>query len=438
MQRNMVIKASILLFCLLVTNHCDFITGGNIFFSKRDETSTNAKRNIVEDNPSQHRIPFQETINDVITSPRRTTVNLTPRQLLKLLVFPLIPRNLTIINNFLDQSFNLEVDNSVSDAIDFQRRLNNVTTEFKIPRIDNGKVVNVLVSSVDPTRLQQTCVSFFSRFKTREAKPPTGRDASEGVFELWSDIIKIAKDSKDHPITSISREVVLGDRIGDRQESIVVEIRGDQSENEFLILGAHLDSTNSFDLNTTGIAPGIDDNASGISVLTEILRSIITNKYYPKKNIRIIGFAAEELGLLGSRKMAKEQEFKKQEKITAMLNFDMVGYRGKGKDMYISSDYSNMDLAQFLRLLLNHYQPDITHDFQECGYPCSDHASWYAYGYPASMAGEEDGKQKNSTMNPYYHSSKDNYADGNIMSSYAKLGLAFVAEVAKGYIKVDG
>ena len=415
------------------------ILGGNIFSSKKVETFSNAKKNREADDPSRDGIPSHELIDDVITSPPRSIISLSPRELMKLLDFgwtldywAFSPRNLTIINNFLDQSFDLEVDDTIADTIDFQRRLDNVTTKFKIPKIDKGKVVNSLVSSVDPTRLQKTCDYFFTRFKTREAKPPTGIDASEGVFKLWSDIIEIAKDSKNHPITSISREIVLGDRIGDRQESIVVEIRGDQSENEFVILGAHLDSINSFDLNTTGIAPGIDDNASGVSVLTEILKCIVMNRYHPKKTIRIIGFAAEELGLLGSRKMAKEQELKKQEKIIAMLNFDMVGNRGKGKDMYISSDYSNLELAQFLRLLLTEYQPDITHDFQECGYPCSDHASWYAYGYPAAMAGE------GLSDNPYYHSSKDIYADGKIMSNYAKLGLAFVAEVTKGYTKVGG
>ena len=34
--------------------------------------------------------------------------------------------------------------------------------------------------------------------------------------------------------------------------------------------------------------------------------------------------------------------------------------------------------------------------------------------------------------------SKDNYADSKVMSNYAKLALAFLAEVAKGDIKVDG
>ena len=435
----MATNINILLFCFLVVNHCDIIKGGNIFSSNKGEIFSDGKRNREADDPSRDGIPSHELIDDVITSERRSTISLSPRELMKLMNFKLLPRNRTIINDFLDQSFYLEVDDTIADTIDFQRRLNDATTELEIPKIDNEEVVNSLVSSVDPTRLQETSLSFFSRFKTRDSRSPIGRDASEGVFELWLEIIENTKYSPNHPIMDIFREKATNhDQIGDRQESIVVEIRGYESKSEIIILGAHLDSINSKDLKATGIAPGIDDNVSGISVLTEVLHSIVINEYHPDKTIRIIAFAAEEIGLLGSRKMAIEQQFETQEKIIAMVNFDMVGYKGSGKDMYISSDYSNMDLAQFLRLLLNHYQPDLTHDFQQCGYPCSDHASWHAYGFPAAMASELDLKQPNSTLNPYYHSSRDNYADGRIMAKYAKLALAFLAEVAKGDIKVDG
>ena len=94
-----------------------------------------------------------------------------------------------------------------------------------------------------------------------------------------------------------------------------------------------------------------------------------------------------------------------------------------------------MDLAQFLRLLLNYYQPSVTHDFTPGG--TSDHVSWHAYGFPAVQAADYDTNQLNSTFNPNYHSSKDDYADGKVMSNYAKLALAFLAEVAKGDIKID-
>merc|ERR1712212_434704 len=105
--------------------------------------------------------------------------------------------------------------------------------------------------------------------------------------------------------------------------------------------------------------------------------------------------------------------------------------------MYISTDYSNLDLGQFLRLLLNHYHSNITHDFQKCDRPCSDHVSFYAYGFPAVMVAEADAAQHNKTFNSNVHTSEDIYADGYVMSNYAKLALTFLAEVAKGYINAD-
>ena len=39
------------------------------------------------------------------------------------------------------------------------------------------------------------------------------------------------------------------------------------------------------------------------------------------------------------------------------------------------------------------------------------------------------------TINPNYHTSNDIYADGKVMSNYAKLAVTFLAEVAKGKIE---
>ena len=90
-----------------------------------------------------------------------------------------------------------------------------------------------------------------------------------------------------------------------------------------------------------------------------------------------------------------------------------------------------------MRLLLNHYHPNITHDFNKCGYPCSDHASYYAYGFPSVEVNEADGADKKKTFNSNVHTSEDIYADGQVMSNYAKLAVTFLAEVAKGRISED-
>ena len=58
------------------------------------------------------------------------------------------------------------------------------------------------------------------------------------------------------------------------------------------------------------IAPGADDDGSGIAVLTEVLRIIVMSGYKPEKTVQIMGFAIEEIGLVGSREIASEYKRK--------------------------------------------------------------------------------------------------------------------------------
>jgi leucyl aminopeptidase len=67
-----------------------------------------------------------------------------------------------------------------------------------------------------------------------------------------------------------------------------------------------------------------------------------------------------------------------------------------------------------------------------CGYGCSDHASWNAKGYPATMPFEAP----MNSSNPQIHTTGDTltYMGGTATNSvkFAKLGVAFMGEVAKG------
>ena len=51
---------------------------------------------------------------------------------------------------------------------------------------------------------------------------------------------------------------------------------------EFVVLGGHGDSTGCYPSNET-IAPGADDNASGITALTEVLRLYSQSELKPKE-----------------------------------------------------------------------------------------------------------------------------------------------------------
>ena len=69
-------------------------------------------------------------------------------------------------------------------------------------------------------------------------------------------------------------------------------------KHEHIIIGAHLDH-----LGTRGqsVFPGADDNASGSTAILQIAKALSTNKVRPKRSVLMMWFAAEEIGLVGSK-----------------------------------------------------------------------------------------------------------------------------------------
>jgi Zn-dependent M28 family amino/carboxypeptidase len=77
---------------------------------------------------------------------------------------------------------------------------------------------------------------------------------------------------------------------------VVAEIKGSEKPDEFVILGAHLDS---WDLGT-----GALDNGCNAALVVDALRAIKSSGLKPRRSIRFILFSGEEEGLLGSRAYA--------------------------------------------------------------------------------------------------------------------------------------
>jgi carboxypeptidase Q len=78
--------------------------------------------------------------------------------------------------------------------------------------------------------------------------------------------------------------------------NVVAEIKGSEKPNEFVILGAHLDS---WELGT-----GALDNGCNAALVVDALRSIKASGLKPRRSMRFILFSGEEEGLLGSRAYA--------------------------------------------------------------------------------------------------------------------------------------
>ncbi|MGS0894579.1 M20/M25/M40 family metallo-hydrolase [Burkholderia stagnalis] len=210
------------------------------------------------------------------------------------------------------------------------------------------------------------------------------------------------------------------------QKSVILTIRGSDPAAGTVVLGGHLDSTVSRTTENTR-APGADDDASGIASLTEALRVLLANDYRPKRTIKFIGYAAEEAGLLGSKAIAKQ--FRAQNaNVVGVLQLDMTNYKGDPKDIYLITDYTNAAQNTYLTNLAKTYLPELAVGTSQCGYACSDHASWNAQGYPASFPFEAD--QNDS---PYIHTVNDTLENSDRQANHAlkfgKLALAYAVDL---------
>jgi carboxypeptidase Q len=78
--------------------------------------------------------------------------------------------------------------------------------------------------------------------------------------------------------------------------NVVAEIRGSEAPDEFVILGAHLDS---WELGT-----GALDNGCNAALVIDALRAIKASGVTPRRTIRFVLFSGEEQGLVGSHAYA--------------------------------------------------------------------------------------------------------------------------------------
>lgn len=263
-------------------------------------------------------------------------------------------------------------------------------------------------------------ITQLSSYKTRYYKSPEGILAMNWIGAEWT---RLSKDRSDINVEYYKNQDY-------DQPTVILTIAGSDPElkNQNIILGGHGDSINTDNEGITSIAPGADDNAAGIAVLSEIIRVMIKENYQPKHTIKFIAYAAEEVGLRGSYELARVyREEKKQ--VLGVLQFDGVNYNNKKTfDMVIIDDNTNKDQNIFLAGLIDKYV-HASWKWEQCGYACSDHAAWNYEGYRASFPAEAiDGEQ-----NPYFHTANDTFDKSNYNTDHAtiftKLGIAYLIEL---------
>lgn len=161
------------------------------------------------------------------------------------------------------------------------------------------------------------------------------------------------------------------------QKSIRVRFPGKARPSEIIVAGGHIDSI------TPGspVAPGADDNASGSASILEAMR-IFATKSQPERTVEFFWYAGEESGLLGSSEIARQYK-QEQKDVVAVLQLDMTMFPGSGQFTIMNTtDFTSGWLTSYLKAMNDTYlKLKIVDD--ECGYACSDHASWHRQGYPS-------------------------------------------------------
>ncbi|MGB0494876.1 MAG: M20/M25/M40 family metallo-hydrolase [Kangiellaceae bacterium] len=284
--------------------------------------------------------------------------------------------------------------------------------------ITETELVNQLLNQVVADNMSST-VNSLSNYNNRYYAAQTGEDAANWLMNEWADIVSTRSDIS----------VELYQHSAWQQPSVIATIPGTTNADEVVIVGGHLDSINGSS-QQTGRAPGSDDNASGIAVVTELLRAIAVADYQPSRTIKIMGYAAEEVGLRGSDDIA-QQHLTDNINVVGVAQFDMTGFKGdQHRDITLISDFTDNAQNQFMTQLLDTYLPEVTYGFDPCGYACSDHASWNNRNFPASFPFEASFGNHNQRI----HTASDDTFDAEHALKFAKLAMVYVIEMAKGQI----
>lgn len=355
---------------------------------------------------------LNKSVQTLYTSQGASVVQLTPAEVEQL--SEVIHHELNRCGGFMAHESFEEAQNALSFQGDMYFAKSAIFSDYSI---NQGTMVRPMVAQVAEPAIRDMIIKL-SNFNTRFYKSDTGVKSSEFIRDVWASLAKNRNDVK----------VELFNHKNWPQASIIMTILGSERPEEVVVLGGHADSIAGF-FGGGGRAPGADDNASGISTITEVIRILMNNNFKPKRTIQFMGYAAEEVGLLGSKDIAALYK-QKSAKVVGVMQLDMTLYKGTAdKDIVMMTDYTNQAQNEFIGRLIDEYVK-VPWGYSRCGYGCSDHASWTANGFPASIPFEATMDDGNSKIHTAQDTLETSGGDAKHAAKFAKLATAFVVELA--------
>lgn len=188
----------------------------------------------------------------------------------------------------------------------------------------HDSIIQGINNRVNPDSLKSYIIKL-STFKNRN----TGADTTSlitgiGAARKWtlSKFNEISAENENRLITSYLQFDQQICNINQHKNIFGVLPGSDTSNHEVIIIEGHIDSRCDGSCDTTCVAEGIEDNASGTALVIELAR--IMSKYTYKNTIVFMATIGEEQGLYGANAFA-QYAIDNNIPIKAVLNNDVIG-----------------------------------------------------------------------------------------------------------------
>lgn len=228
---------------------------------------------------------------------------------------------------------------------------------------------------------------------------------------------------------------------------------------ELVLVGCHLDSTAGSDPGynpATGAAPGVDDDASGITATLAIARAFAGRVREFRHTVRFCFFNAEEQGRIGSQAYAAHLKAL-DAPVRAVICSDMIGFNSDANATFeIHAGYTDVavrDLSVPIAERIADWAAALgipgpaqiykgtassggsDRNLVDGAINRSDHASFHQQGYPAVVVSEDFfvnlPTEPGADPNPNYHRAADTVMDFNYASNIACVIAQAVKELAQ-------
>ena len=190
-------------------------------------------------------------------------------------------------------------------------------------------------------------------------------------------------------------EVQAYDASTGAERNVIATRRGTRRPDEIILLGAHYDSTSE----DPSLAPGADDNASGVATVLEAAR--ILAGYSTERTVTIAFFGSEEQGLEGSEAWAA-QAVEEGLDVRGAVICDMVGWYDRRFKLVVEG---NLKSAPWMDGAVEAAEAYTDLDVSRHWFSfASDHVSLQDVGFPTYLLIEADWFRA-----PHYHTSDDTW-----------------------------